>query len=168
MSTMETAQLLGNVGEFLGSIAVLATLIYLAIQTRHARAANEANVRWQRANASRELATMWATSPHAVELLAEFGQPDSEIPDTAEFDPRLFRYIKINQSILETLQASLITSLTRDDRELAIARIRQTMNMPGFRATWPRLKSFHVFGADFIALVESTLESGNSSRVDLV
>ena len=34
MSYMETAQLLGNLGEFLGAIAVVATLIYLGIQVR--------------------------------------------------------------------------------------------------------------------------------------
>ena len=32
MNLMETAQLLGNFGEFFGSIAVVATLIYIAIQ----------------------------------------------------------------------------------------------------------------------------------------
>jgi len=164
MPSLETAQLLGSIGEFLGSIAVLITLVYLAIQTRHARVANEANVQWQRANASRELATMWATSPQAVELLAEFGQPDSKIPDSLEFNARLFRYIKINQSILETLQANLITSLTEDDRQLAIARVRQTMNMPGFRATWPRLKSLQVFQPHFVALVESELKGGAETK----
>ena len=34
MTLMETAQLLGNFGEFFGAIAVVATLIYLAIQVR--------------------------------------------------------------------------------------------------------------------------------------
>ena len=34
---METIQMLGSLGEFLGSIAVLATLVYLTIQVRHAR-----------------------------------------------------------------------------------------------------------------------------------
>jgi hypothetical protein len=164
MPSPETAQLLGNLGEFLGSIAVLVTLIYLAIQTRHARAANEANIQWQRANASRDLATMWATSPQAVELLAEFGQPDSRIPELhTGFDPRFFRYLKINQSILETLQANLVTSLTEEDRELARARIRATMNLPGFKATWPRLKLLHVYQPEFVTLVESLLEETGPS-----
>jgi hypothetical protein len=35
MTLMETAQLLGNFGEFLGAIAVFATLIYLATQVRN-------------------------------------------------------------------------------------------------------------------------------------
>ena len=34
MNHQELAQLLGNYGEFFGSVAVVATLIYLAIQVR--------------------------------------------------------------------------------------------------------------------------------------
>ena len=37
------AQLLGNYGEFIGSVAVLATLIYLAVQIKSARVASEAS-----------------------------------------------------------------------------------------------------------------------------
>ncbi len=148
---------LGAIGELVGSIAVLATLIYLAIQTKHARAANEANIQWQRATASRDLAMMWASSPHAVELLQEFGQADSNIPEGPAFDPRYFRYLKINQSILETLQANLVTSVSKSDRDSAIARIQQTMTMPGFRATWPRIKELQVFYPDFIVIVEEKL-----------
>ncbi len=36
MTPMEISQVLGNVGEFVGSIAVVATLLYLAIQVRDA------------------------------------------------------------------------------------------------------------------------------------
>jgi hypothetical protein len=38
MDLMSTAQLLGNLGEFVGSIGVIATLVYLAIQVRHSAA----------------------------------------------------------------------------------------------------------------------------------
>ena len=37
MSTLEFSQLLGNYGEFVGSIAVLVTLIILVVQVRTAR-----------------------------------------------------------------------------------------------------------------------------------
>ena len=42
---METAQLLGNFGKFIGAIAVVATLVYLAIQVKHSEGALEANIR---------------------------------------------------------------------------------------------------------------------------
>ncbi len=43
MDLMSTAQLLGNFGEFVGAIAVVATLGYLAIQVRNTRTATESN-----------------------------------------------------------------------------------------------------------------------------
>ena len=43
MTLMETAQLLGNFGEFVGSIGVIATLVYLTIQVRHSAVLLESN-----------------------------------------------------------------------------------------------------------------------------
>jgi hypothetical protein len=39
------AQLLGNYGEFVGAIAVVATLFYLAVQVKQSKLATEANTR---------------------------------------------------------------------------------------------------------------------------
>jgi hypothetical protein len=43
MDIVTTSQILGNVGEFVSAIAVVATLAYLAVQVRTAREATEAN-----------------------------------------------------------------------------------------------------------------------------
>jgi len=45
MILMETTQLLGNLGEFFGAIAVVATLFYLAVQVRHTKEATNANTK---------------------------------------------------------------------------------------------------------------------------
>lgn len=55
MDLMATAQLLGNVGEFVGSIAILVTLAYLAIQVRHARHETRLALSQGRMQANREL-----------------------------------------------------------------------------------------------------------------
>ena len=41
MNLMDMAQLLGNFGEFVGAIAVVATLFYLAFQVRQSKEATE-------------------------------------------------------------------------------------------------------------------------------
>ncbi len=46
---METIQMLGSLGEFVGAIAVVATLIYLTIQVRHSREAMEETSRLAKA-----------------------------------------------------------------------------------------------------------------------
>jgi hypothetical protein len=43
MELTSAAQLLGNLGEFFGSVAVIATLVYLAVQIRTARSEADAN-----------------------------------------------------------------------------------------------------------------------------
>jgi hypothetical protein len=45
MDLMSTAQLLGSFGEFVGAIAVVATLFYLAVQVRHSKEATESNTK---------------------------------------------------------------------------------------------------------------------------
>jgi hypothetical protein len=45
MELMEIAQLLGNFGEFVGAIAVVLTLIYLAVQVRHSKESMDENTR---------------------------------------------------------------------------------------------------------------------------
>ena len=51
MSHQELAQLLGNYGEFIGAIAVVVTLVYLALQLKYGRESLEANTKAIRAQA---------------------------------------------------------------------------------------------------------------------
>lgn len=45
MSPIEVSAMLGNIGEFVGAIAVVVTLFYLALQVKHSKEATEANTR---------------------------------------------------------------------------------------------------------------------------
>ncbi len=71
MTLMEISQVLGNVGEFVGAIAVVATLLYLAVQVREAgRSSKSAAVQ-----ASRETRIAWFSSgrdsPHLPAIQAK-------------------------------------------------------------------------------------------------
>lgn len=69
MDLMQTAQLLGNFGEFFGAIAVVATLFYLAVQIRqNSRATQMSNSHelneatrewWAKLSDNNELASIW-------------------------------------------------------------------------------------------------------------
>ena len=67
---METIQMLGSLGEFLGSIAVLATLIYLTIQVRHARSESAATALLQRTSHVLALTSGSTTSDSLAEALS--------------------------------------------------------------------------------------------------
>ena len=43
MTGLEITEVLGNLGDFLGAIAVFATIVYLSIQVRHAKQSVDAN-----------------------------------------------------------------------------------------------------------------------------
>jgi len=77
MDLMSTAQLLGNFGEFISSIAVLGTLIYLAIQIRHSKELLEKNhtialsqVQQARADHGREQQLLLSDSTHLASVMA--------------------------------------------------------------------------------------------------
>ncbi len=66
-----TIQDLGALGELLGSVAVLATLVYLALQTRQNTMAIAAQVDAARINSAQHLNLTVATSSGLVEALME-------------------------------------------------------------------------------------------------
>lgn len=84
MDLMSVAHLLGNFGEFVGSIAVVVTLGYLAVQVRH----NAQSAAVSRGNAA---LTQFATLHETImenENLAELVAPcrSSDLPDLSPGD----------------------------------------------------------------------------------
>ncbi len=71
-----TIQDLGALGEFFGSIAVLATLIYLALQTRQNTMAISAQLEAAALGANQDMYLSIATSNELEEALAEDRTPD--------------------------------------------------------------------------------------------
>ncbi len=65
---------LGALGEFVGSIAVLATLIYLSFQVREARAESRASLLHHRSDAARGLWLSEASNPQLVAALVKGDQ----------------------------------------------------------------------------------------------
>jgi hypothetical protein len=149
---------LGAIGEFVSSIVVLFTLIYLAIQTNLTRKATQANLQWTRANASRELSLMWANNPDTVKLIEEFGRSEFALKPSDEFNPRAFQYISMNRAIMDLHQAFYMTAQTDQDLKLVMDRIKFQMTIPGFVSSWPVMKHSGMFYPEFIVIVERALE----------
>lgn len=92
MSFTETAALLGNLGEFFGSIAVLATLLYLVIQIRGSRAEAEAGI--FTANQSNQVSVEAELLKHAELWVA--ADSGAELSDAEAF--RIDRLIRLRSS----------------------------------------------------------------------
>jgi hypothetical protein len=74
------AQLLGNYGEFIGSLAILVTLVYLSIQVRQARVQQQVNDRQTREFAIRERQLNLASSDGLAAALARAREAVGEEP----------------------------------------------------------------------------------------
>ena len=88
MTHQEFAALLGNYGEFIGALAVVATLAYLAVQVRHSRQATEDNTRSLRSVARFESGRYWseetirmALSPDMASIVAAGFEDASRLDD---------------------------------------------------------------------------------------
>jgi hypothetical protein len=156
-----TLEDLGNVGDFIGGIAVLATLAYLALQVRQ-------NNRLLRANT----ASVRASSSIAInERLVGVNQSLVENPSLAEI---FVRELSSPGSIegadrvrLDTLLQSMFISLENNmklaqagtidpkDWEPWSRHLRNWLRNPAVRAWWHRQRS--PFGEDFEAHVQAIL-----------
>ena len=75
MDLMETAQLLGNFGEFFGAIAVVVTLAYLAVQLRQNTLSNKSTYQLQiQSNFTRTTEQLFGNS-EMCRLLADCREP---------------------------------------------------------------------------------------------
>ena len=82
MELMDVAQLLGNFGEFVGAIAVVATLGYLAVQVHKNSVATRASTNAAVADAFIELNLVLASSPElARAVVVSFDSPEKLSPE---------------------------------------------------------------------------------------
>jgi len=153
---------LGSVGEFIGSIGVIVTLIYLASQIKESRRATESAVVWERAKAMRETAMLWITSPDGSRLLHEFGPIQSQQEFEAKYSEapeRGFQYISVNRIVMHTLEASFLTANNEEERERVRLRLRYAFeSLPGHRWTWTRINVPGMFDSSFVTIVEQEFQ----------
>jgi hypothetical protein len=141
MTLMDTAQLLGNFGEFFGAIAVVITLLYLAAQVRQSKDATEANTKstelqsyqaWQAANLQINLG--WSHLPHAQLIGA--GLSDSKNLTDESFLAFLMMHLGMLQMAQSTDYLYRRGSLDRELWEAEMDRAAGILATPGVRQMW--------------------------------
>jgi len=135
------AQLLGNYGEFLGAIAVVVTLIYLAIQVRHSKEATEANTKslnlqsyqaWQAANVQ---INMGLSNPAQSEIIAR-GTGDSSNLTLETWNSFGVMYLAIFQMAQSTDYLYRAGLLDHDLWDAEMNRAAGILAVPGVRQWW--------------------------------
>ncbi len=144
-----TIQDLGALGELLGSLAVLVTLIYLALQTRQNTLAIAAQLDAQRISSTLQLGLTHATSTEILEALREDqidARPINEIRRGQYWFPLLYHF----QWQLAQAQRGLVPTFN----EVAMARaVRNYFNgYRSFEGWWQNAKPS--FFPEFVEWVE--------------
>lgn len=174
------AQLLGNYGEFVGAIAVVATLFYLAVQVKQSKEATKANTQSVRGRASWDAEVAWADRNETV-------AKDSAYADLVQriFDPvgNLESFTKAERaqvfadtlSVLQRVQAQYFLwqagVLPDEIWEYRSVWARRYISLPVVGTIWEDLKSEDLLSRAFMNTIEripestlATLSIGTSSR----
>ncbi len=160
MDLISTAQLLGNFGEFVGAIAVVGTLFYLAVQVRNGKEATEANTRslqlhsytaWESTNLH---LNMTMSNPAQSEIIAIGSSDTADLTDETWLSFALM-YIGLFQIAQSTDYLYRSGALDRELWEAEMIRIAGILNFPGVRQMWDAgLKK--QLTQRFVELLEST------------
>lgn len=159
MSALELSQLLGNYGEFVGAIAIVITLVYLAIQVRQNTRMMRASIRQARSDSSVHLYSLGATS-----VVAEIRDKESRGAALTELEEeRMFLWNiciwRQQQTIFFQARDGLLDVQTGDEQS---AIVRNLLQYPSARRFWADQK--HTFDSRFVAWVDdASLQAGSEA-----
>lgn len=157
MSALEFSQLLGNYGEFVGAIAIVITLVYLAVQVRQNTRMMRASIRQARSDSSVQLYSLGATS-----VVAEIRDKESRGEALSELEEeRMFLWNiciwRQQQTIFFQAQDGLLDVQTGDEQSVIV---RNLLQFQSARRFWADQK--HSFDSRFAAWVDgASLRTGS-------
>ena len=181
MPLSEFSQVLGNFGEFVGAIAVVATLFYLAIQVKQSKEATKANTQSLQGRASWDAEVVWADRNEAVakdseyaELVQRIFNPDGNLESFSEAERA--QVFADTLSVLQRVQAQYFLwqagVLPNEIWEYRSMWARRYISLPIVATIWEDLKSEDLLSRVFIDTIEripastlATLSIGTATRV---
>ncbi len=152
MSTLEFSQLLGNYGEFIGAIAIVITLVYLAIQVRQNTRMMRASIRQARSDSAVHLYSLGATS-----VIAEIREKESRGEALTEVEEdRMFLWNiciwRQQQTTFFQAQDGLLDVQTGDEQSMIV---RTLMQSPSTRRFWA--DPMRALDSRFVAWVDGAI-----------
>ncbi len=160
---------LGALGEFVGSIAVLATLIYLTLQVREARAESRSSLLHHRSDAARSLWVSEASNPQLVAALVKGDRALGAEPPvgaslvehaglTREEARMVFNTFMANFFHRQTLYLSRLTDAERHTLDNQIPALFSR----GLAGLWFENMNFESFDPSFVAHVKEIMSKSKS------
>lgn len=150
---------IGAIGEIVGAAAVVATLIYLAIQTRRTREATEINGTFASLNLYSEWRGALAHSPDLARAVARSNN-DIELSEEEQVQLQAFTddlFIVSSVSYANNIRSGSVHDTT-GDIEYVAGVLRAN---PGLIEHWQRFRQTILFiSPDYVALIDKSLATG--------
>ena len=152
---------LGNIGEFVGAIAVLVTLLYLAVQIRQSSATTRAHIRQSLAESQIQYINLRATDPFLRGALRKMfaGQ---ELDEDEAFGLRVHAVAGLRMFENYFAQNTLGTMDPEDWRAMRVV-LKGHCRFPAYREAFAVLEDS--WNAQFAAEIQSIIEENDGSVV---
>lgn len=175
---MDTVQMLGSLGEFVGAIAVVATLIYISVQVRHSgllleanKRATEENTRLSRAAAldrHNDSVSRWRGRLIENAEVARIWQTAVDGDDLDQVERLRLRNLFIDW--INTYRANFSRAKAVGDEGLARQAVVSVAPLlartPSFVEFWRHSRTMNLLAAaDFVAAIDEEIEAQNQSQV---
>ncbi len=161
-----TLQDLGNLGEFVGAIAVVITLGYLALQIRHNTRQVLQNTRSHRRESTRafiEDANTWRSYLIQSPEIADLYRRGLRSPD--ELQPgEWLRFRLLLQGLFDHWRFAFLTSKDAEFPHQWASYLEKTLVEPGGSRYWEGERANYPQQDDFAGFVDQTLERVRSDR----
>ena len=159
---------LGAVGEFVSSVAIVVTLIFLTIETRQARNATQQSNRQGRHQIRTNLNLAIASNPQLAEVFAKSTRHlDGETPGVEnEFGLSGSEHIQLVVFVLSFfrhLEDQYFSDLPESDRSGLESHARLLLNLSPYSKVWERSKSG--FDSRFQQYIDNLLREGTQESL---
>ena len=137
---------LGAIGEFISSIAIVITLIFLVLETRRSRTATQQSNRQARQRIRTDLSLAAAVNPQFAELMAKTlpSDPVNHLTNASEFNLSLaegIQFYNYTLAYFRYLEDQFFSDLPETDRFSLESQVRIVPSNPYFTKYWEERRS---------------------------
>ena len=151
----------GSAGEIISAVAVVTSLIYLAVQLRTNSRTIKASAAWDAETIFTELNRQAAHDAEISALSFRYSSPEARIEDFDDTERTQIWFILL--SVFQATQAQYFMwkedCLSAEVWSYPLTWLRNFLLLPVVRSNWDQMKSQYLLSPDFILLVE--IEKGD-------
>jgi hypothetical protein len=146
----------GSAGEIISAVAVVTSLIYLAVQLRTNSRTIKASAAWDAETIFTELNRQAAHDAEISALSFRYSSPEARIEDFNDIERTQIWFILL--SVFQATQAQYFMwkedCLSVEVWSYRLTWLRNFLLLPVVRSNWDQMKSQYLLSPDFVVLVE--------------